>query len=63
MYSTCTFAPKDNEGIMHYLTKKHPNALLEKLYCLLARMEFVMENQYPEGFKTQNLPNEWYSGG
>lgn len=66
VYSTCTFAPEENEGIMHYLTKKHPNALLEKIVLSIGQ-DGICEwekNQYPEGFKTcRILPNEWHSGG
>lgn len=66
VYSTCTFAPEENEGIMHYLTKKHTNALLESIECPLGThgTDTWLKNTYPDGHKTWRiLPNEMHTGG
>jgi NOL1/NOP2/sun family putative RNA methylase len=31
VYSTCTFAPEENEGVINFLLQKYPNAYLEEI--------------------------------
>lgn len=66
VYSTCTFAPEENEGIIHYLQKKHPNASLESLNFLVGNQGIDQwgKQKYPEGHQTLRIfPNQTHSGG
>ncbi|VVC02469.1 tRNA (cytosine(49)-C(5))-methyltransferase [Candidatus Bilamarchaeum dharawalense] len=45
VYSTCTFAPEENEGVVDWLLKNRPNAKLEKIAI--------------DGFKLSSAIEEW----
>lgn len=66
VYSTCTFAPEENEGIIYYLTQKHPNAIIDKIKSPYGQSGLTIWNkvEYPEGFKTLRILNNYdYTGG
>ncbi|MEE2770229.1 MAG: RsmB/NOP family class I SAM-dependent RNA methyltransferase [Pseudomonadota bacterium] len=66
VYSTCTFSPEENEGIMCYLKKKHPSALLQDIELPYGRHGVATweKYNYPQGQKTLRiLPNKSHTGG
>lgn len=53
VYSTCTFAPEENEGVINFLLNKYENAILEEInICGIKICEGITEW---EGFKNEEL--------
>jgi 16S rRNA C967 or C1407 C5-methylase (RsmB/RsmF family) len=66
VYSTCTFAPEENEGVVAYLIKKHPESLIGNIPINIGLPGITNWNKqiFSEGQKTiRILPNHNHTGG
>lgn len=66
IYSTCTYAPEENEGIIAYLQKKHPTAKPQPIHLPYGSLGLTQwdKAKYPEGYTTLRIfPNDLHTGG